>query len=299
MKSKRAPTPTTILNIVNNYNKTGSVDRKRILARKRTVRTDDLINSIKNLFLGDSKLSIRKTSNLVPASPSTIRKVLRKDLNMKPYKVRKSFKLLPADFEKRVKFVDYINSRRINLKTSFICSDEAYFYLHGGHNIQNTRIWAQFQPDESHEVPLNDEKVMVWCAFSGNNVYGPYFFDENVNWVNYLQLLKNFFWPKFSKLAEKNKYYFQQDGAPPHRKKEVQEWLKSKFGDNFLDSSIWPPRSPDLNPCDFSLWGRIKAKVYNPKPNTVVELKENIIREFNLFKKSDLKSNFLNLEEKT
>ena len=76
----------------------------------------------------------------------------------------------------------------------------------------------------------------------------------------------------------------------------MQEWLKSNY--HFLDSSIWSPRSPDFNPCDFSLWGRIKATLYNPKPNTVYELKENIIREFNLFKKSDLKSNFLNLEKR-
>ena len=123
---------------------------------------------------------------------------------------------------------------------------------------------------------------MVWCAFSSNRVYGPYFFKENVNWINYLELLKKFFWPKFNKLDEKEKYYFQQDGAPPHRKKEAQEWLKSKFGDKFLDSSIWPPRSPDLNPCDFSLWGIIKEKVYNPKPETIDELSEKIKREIEI-----------------
>ena len=106
---------------------------------------------------------------------------------------------------------------------------------------------------------------MVWCAFSANKLYGPNFFEENVN-VNYLDCLKNYFWPRHSKLKDNINYYFQQDGAPPHRKKEVQEWLKGKFGSRFLDASIWPPRSPDLKPCDFSLWGTLKSKVYNPKP---------------------------------
>jgi hypothetical protein len=195
-------------------------------------------------------------------------------------------------------FVDFVALRRINLEERFICSDEAYFYLHGGHNIQNDRVWAEFQPDETVEEPLNDDKVMVWCAFSGKMVYGPYFFNENVNWENYLDMLKKFFWPKIKNNQNYEKNYFQQDGAPPHRKKEVQEWLESKFGDRFLKSNQWPPRSPDLNPCDFSLWGTLKSKVYNPKPENIDQLKENIIREIQIFKKSDLKSCFLNLQKR-
>ena len=50
---------------------------------------------------------------------------------------------------------------RINLETSFICSDEAYFYLHGGQNLQNNRIWSEYGPTDPSEQPLNDEKVMV------------------------------------------------------------------------------------------------------------------------------------------
>ncbi len=160
-KSQTAPDRKTIKNIVNNYNKTGSVDRKQVVGKKRNVRTDELVKSIKNFYLDDPKLSLRKTANLVPASVYTIRNVLREDLNYKPYKIRRTFKLYSSDHKKRLKFVDFINSKRINVTTSFICSDEAYFYLHGGHNIQNNRIWAEFQPKESHEVPLNDEKVMV------------------------------------------------------------------------------------------------------------------------------------------
>ena len=92
------------------------------------------------------------------------------------------------------------------------------------------------------------------------------FLKKNVNLINYLDCVKNYFWPRHSKLKDNINYYFQQDGAPPHRKKEVQEWLKGNFGSRFLDASIWPPRSPDLNLFDFSLWRTLKSKVYNPKP---------------------------------
>ena len=41
----------------------------------------------------------------------------------------------------------------------------------------------------------------------------------------------------------------------------------------------WPARSPDLNPCDFCLWGYLKSKVYTPRPTTLDQLEVNIRRE--------------------
>jgi hypothetical protein len=38
----------------------------------------------------------------------------------------------------------------------------------------------------------------------------------------------------------------------------------------------WPTRSPDLNACDFFLWGYFKSKMYEKKPRTMVDLKQNI-----------------------
>lgn len=41
----------------------------------------------------------------------------------------------------------------------------------------------------------------------------------------------------------------------------------------------WPPRSPDLSPLDFYLWGYLKGRVYNNNPKTLTELKSNIRQE--------------------
>ena len=113
---------------------------------------------------------------------------------------------------------------------------------------------------------------MVWSAFSAKKVYGRYFFAENAKWKNYLHILKYYFWPKPQRFENSKKNYFQQDGSPPHRKKEVQTWLKLEFGDRFIKSAQWPPRSPGLNPCDFSLWGTLKHKAYNPRLANIEEL---------------------------
>jgi hypothetical protein len=38
----------------------------------------------------------------------------------------------------------------------------------------------------------------------------------------------------------------------------------------------WSARSPNLNACDFFLWGYIKCKVYEKRPETTGDLKESI-----------------------
>ena len=40
----------------------------------------------------------------------------------------------------------------------------------------------------------------------------------------------------------------------------------------------WSPHSPDLNPCDFFLWGHLKDCIYRNKPTTLQQLKENILQ---------------------
>ena len=50
--------------------------------------------------------------------------------------------------------------------------------------------------------------------------------------------------------------------------------LKARHGDS------WAPTSPDLNPCDFFLWGYLKEEVYKPVPANMAELKQRIKNEF-------------------
>jgi hypothetical protein len=40
----------------------------------------------------------------------------------------------------------------------------------------------------------------------------------------------------------------------------------------------WPPKSPDLSPLDFCLWGWMKSEVYKEKVNTRDELVTRIMR---------------------
>jgi hypothetical protein len=91
--------------------------------------------------------------------------------------------------------------------------------------------------------------------------------------------LRSFVWPKVLRAPDYQKCYFQQDGASPHKAALVQTWLTDRFGEKFIAKNEWPPRSPDLNPCDYFLCDYLKQRVYNPLPKELEDLRSNLTRE--------------------
>ncbi|GFT42100.1 uncharacterized protein TNCV_1668871 [Trichonephila clavipes] len=71
-----------------------------------------------------------------------------------------------------------------------------------------------------------------------------------------------------------------QDGAAPHIARRVKDLLRRSFGDDRVLSRhfqhAWPPRSLDLSPCDYWLWGYLKSQVYRDRPTSLGMLKDNI-----------------------
>ena len=64
-----------------------------------------------------------------------------------------------------------------------------------------------------------------------------------------------------------------------HLKRRTIDLLKGKFDERVISRNgpvEWPPRSCDLTPLDFFLWGHIKQLVYANEPATLDELKDNI-----------------------
>lgn len=278
-KNTKAPSYSKIEKMVQKFENTSSVaDMPRIHA-KPSKKREEAKKQLKTLFSDFENLSLRKAERITGISYGMIRRVLKEDLHLKPYKEHEWHELQPGDCQKRLDFAEFFIGLPKNASSLLLACDEAYFYLHPEVNSQNNRRWLPSKPTDKIERPLHGEKVLVWCAISRDCIYGPYFFDGNVNQHNYLNMLKNFFWKGHVTARDFRKYYFLQDGAKPHTADKVQSYLKSKFGNRLIDKSKWPPRSPDLNPCDFFLWGYLKDRVYKPMPQNLAELKATIQKE--------------------
>jgi hypothetical protein len=58
--------------------------------------------------------------------------------------------------------------------------------------------------------------------------------------------------------------------------------------DRIISKGLWPPRSQDLNPCDFYLWGKLRSVVYANNPHDLEALKQIIREEIYNIQQSEL-----------
>ena len=109
----------------------------------------------------------------------------------------------------------------------------------------------------------------MWVGLCGNgSLLGPYFYENNVTGDSYLQMLNRMVIPQLALeyMVDFNRLWWAQDGAGPHR-----YLLREIFEERIIALDMateWPPRSPDLTPCDFFLGGYLKNQVFTmPPPN--------------------------------
>ena len=73
--------------------------------------------------------------------------------------------------------------------------------------------------------------------------------------------------------------WFQQDSATCNTAEDILDVLRPVFKDRIISRRaevVWPPRSCDLTPLDYYLWGAVRDKCYADKPETIDALKNNI-----------------------
>ena len=85
----------------------------------------------------------------------------------------------------------------------------------------------------------------------------------------------------FTKIEEEDirNIWFQQVGATCHTAETTLDVLRHVFEDRIISRRadvVWPPRSCDLTPLGYYLWGAVKDKCYADKPETIDALKDNI-----------------------
>ncbi|GFW96352.1 transposable element Tc3 transposase [Trichonephila clavipes] len=93
-------------------------------------------------------------------------------------------------------------------------------------------------------------------------------------------MITNFFIPELNN-QDVQELWFQQDAATCHTARATIDLLKGTFGDRLISRFgpvNWPPRSCDLTPLDYFLWGYVKSLVYADKPQTLDHLEDNIRR---------------------
>ena len=283
----------SLFSLVTKFEDTGSVedDRKGKTGRPATAITPENIERVQTLFEETPTTSLRHAAQQLEMSYSSVQRILKEELHMCPYKIQLYQPLKECNVIRRFDFantlVEKIEREDFDVNRIWF-SDEAHFQLHGYVNKQNWRHWGKENPHLAVASPLHSQRVTVWCALSSKGIVGPIFIEGNVTAPKYKEILENQFIPQAKKLKMVQNCWFMQDGARPHRTADVFDCLQTSFGPRVIGLDYqehtgrgieWPPYSPDLNPCDFFLWGFLKDRVYREAPGTLQDLKLAIQRQ--------------------
>ncbi|KAJ8959877.1 hypothetical protein NQ318_011612 [Aromia moschata] len=150
-------------------------------------------------------------------------------------------------------------------------TDESCFTKCGIFNLRNHHEWSDANPRAT--VTRHSQfrfKINYWVGILGNKVLGA---------VELPKMGYKIYWT--CPLQDRVNMWFMQDGAAPDYALLVQQWLEENYPERWIGRAVeapqfCPPRSPDLNPLDFYLWGELKQSVYSRQVLNIDDLRERV-----------------------
>lgn len=252
--------------------------------RRRHVLTEEKQLEILLHFEDLPETSTRHASLDLDVKRGSIRNCLEIN-NRKPFKFLPVQYLEERDYQTRLEFCSRIMDMHFaeNIFYNMIWTDESIFNTTAPiFNRKNTHYWSYENKKKILEVKRQGRRsVKVWCGICRSTIIGPIFFNENLNSVRYLDMLRYEIQPLIENeipACERDQLIWQQDGAPYHRGEIITDFLNQHYNRWIgINGTIsWPARSPDLTPLDFFLWGTLKDIVYKQRLTTVNELQRSI-----------------------
>lgn len=288
--NRRPPHHTIFARLHERLCDTGSLaKRSRNSGRHRHLRTPVLEEAILDDISDHPESSTRKISDTLNVSHVTVWKVL-KEQQLHPYHLQRVQALLPRDFPQRIVFSQWLlNVLALNPQflTSILFTDEANFSREAIRNFHNNHVWAE---DNPHAMVVcnfqNQFSLNVWVGVVGDCLIGPYFLPARLNGQEYLNFLEEHLVDLLEDVPidVRLHMWLMHDGAPAHFSLLVRQHLDMVYPNRWLGRGgpqPWPPRSPDLNPLDFCIWGHLKTLVYSTPVQNVEDLRHRIIQACN------------------
>ena len=148
----------------------GSIQLKGTRGGPRIVRTKENIQKVKNRLRRKKRVSARKLSMELGISATSVRRILKDDLGLRPYKKVIEPALSDAQKIKRKQFANWVRTNfRKEDTLRILFSDEKFFDIDGVYNSQNDRVWAVDRADADGKGGIKQnrkfpQKVMVWLG---------------------------------------------------------------------------------------------------------------------------------------
>ncbi|UYV80072.1 hypothetical protein LAZ67_18001593 [Cordylochernes scorpioides] len=233
--------------------------------RPSTSTTDEKINEVEKMILANRRITVREVAEDLNISISSCHSIFMNDLGMRRVAAKFVPKLLNCDQKQHRMNIanEMLDSVRDdpNLLQRVITGDEAWVY---GYDVETKAQSSQWKlpheprPKKARQVRSN-VKVLLTVFFDCRGVVHHEFLPQGrtVNKEYYLQVMRNLreaIRQKRPDLWKNKNWLLHHDNAPAHTSLLVRDFLAK----NNTLMMPQPPYSPDLAPCDFFLFPKLK-----------------------------------------
>ena len=246
-----------------------TLDRDPGQGRPTEPSTASLQGKIEGILDEDARVTVRELVNLTGASKSTIFRTL-KSMELSKLSARWVPRILTSNLKQRrmeacqrnLELVDDCGGTKAFL-SRLVTSDESWISHFDPETKEQSKVWMRRGSDPPVKAAKSawKKKIMLTAFFDRTGALTLDFLEEGatINSDRYCQSLKKM------KTDYRNKrrghsskdLLLLHDNATPHVSKKTKETLES-LGILVIDH---PPYSPDLSPCDFFLFGRLKREL--------------------------------------
>ena len=244
------------------------------------------MEAVRQAVRGDRRLTVRMIAEQVGIDRQTVWEIITEELRMRKICAKMVPKLLSDDQKARRMQVCEDTLQNIEndpeLLTKVITGDETWVFEYDPETKRQSKQWLSPNSPRPKKARQSRSqiKVMLIAFFDARGIVHAEFIPQGqtINQHVYQSVLKNLLAAirrKRSELFDSNTWLLHHDNAPAHSALSVHRFLAEKHV-SVLDQ---PPYSPDLAPCDFFLFPRLKGIVKGIRFVDVEAIKEAVTRE--------------------
>ncbi|QQP37952.1 Uncharacterized protein FKW44_018403 [Caligus rogercresseyi] len=112
--------------------------------------------------------------------------------------------------------------------------------------------------------------------------------EEDASILEHLEVMRDIVKPWMDGTYPECNYYWQQDGAPGHKAKTVQQWCQENF-EFFWSANFWPSSSPNAAPLDYGSLVHCGNKACANHHPSVNALKASVEKEWAAMSKEHIR----------
>lgn len=254
--------------------------------RPSTASTDENIEAVKNFVLENRSIGIREIAALLDISFGSAEHILVDILGMR----RVAARLVPKElnFLQKQRRVEVAKQMIANADSDptfmkrIITGDETWVYEFDMPTSQQSSEWRVGDEPKPKKPRQSRSKIKVLLTvfFDCEGVVHAEFLPDGqtVNKEYYLQVMRRLreaIRKKRPELWKNNSWILHHDNAPSHTALLICEFL-AKNSTNIISQ---PPYSPDLAPCDFFLFPKLKIPLRGTRYDSIEAIKKNSLDE--------------------